>query len=124
MMGPHTEAVAYGVCANVYETDRIFRMGAKAWLGFATGGHDRCKWLAQARRGRWLHEKWAPIMRFHNFRAAFVPPPLIGVISVRGTREEMAALAQSLEDAAKEIRTQHPNRRLGFIEKHREELSQ
>lgn len=118
-----TESTDFGICCNVFETDKVFRMGAKAWLGFATGSHDRCKWLAQARRGAWLHEKWAPIMRFHNFRAQFVPPPLDGRVSIRGDRAAMEKLARELEADAAELRAQHPNRRIGFIERNREEAS-
>lgn len=115
-MSETTAHADYGICANVFETDRVFRMGAKAWLCLWTGGNDRCQWVAQARSGKWHHEKWAPIMRFHNFRAAYVPDIFRGNVFERGDRSSMEHKAHELEKEAEALRTRHPNRRLGFIE--------
>lgn len=105
----------FGVVANVCEPDRVLRMGAKAWLaGGASGdGGERFRWIALSRGPR-LVEKYSPIWRFRNFRAAWVPPPLSDRITVfRGTREQAEASARELEVVANEFRRDRPNRLAG-----------
>jgi hypothetical protein len=103
----------YGIVANVVETDRIFRNGAKAWIADGTGGEgwERFKWIAHSRGGR-IIEKWAPTVRFAQFRAKWIPEHLRDRICyLRGTREEMETLAKQLCEDADRQRTEHPNRR-------------
>lgn len=103
----------YGVVANVLETDRLFRKGAKAWLVGGTGGEGwhRFKWIALTRSPR-RAEKWAPTTRFHNFRAAWIPDHMQDrVWYFRGTREEIEELATKLNQFADREREQHPSRR-------------
>lgn len=108
----------YGIVANVTETDRIFRLGAKAWLSGGTGGNgwDEFKWIATSRGGR-IIEKWAPTWRFANFRAAWIPEHLrervdFHMLGIPGTREEMEACAAEISAFADELRTKHPHRRV------------
>ncbi len=103
----------FGIVANVVEVDRLFRLGAKAWLADGTGGEgwERFKWIALARGGRRI-EKWCPTWRFGNFRAAFIPPPLSKhIFYIRGTRAEMEETAKQLADFADKLREKHPDRR-------------
>ncbi|GEM_PF-3904626 len=107
---------AFGIVANVLEPDQIFRLNAKSWIVTGTGGEgwERFVWTAMARGGGYA-TKWAPTQRFHNFRAAWIPPPLQDVLTdmmgTRGTREEMESVALELEAFAAEERKRHPNRR-------------
>lgn len=106
----------FGIVANAMEPDRIFRSGAKAWIVTGSGGEgwDRFQWTAMSRGGRYV-TKWAPIARFHNFRAAWIPPALsdviTGMMDTRGSREEMEHIAEQMNAFADEQRAQHPNRR-------------
>jgi len=107
----------YGIVANVAEVDRIFRLGAKAWLSGGTGGNgwDEFKWIATSRGGR-IVEKWAPTWRFTNFRAAWIPEHLrervyCQLLGMPGTRAAMEARAAELNAYADELRTKHPQRR-------------
>jgi hypothetical protein len=103
----------YGIVANSMETDKIFRLGAKAWLSGGTGGEGwhRFKWIAHSRGSR-IVEKWAPTVRFGNFRAAWVPDHLRDrVWYMRGTRDEMEKRASELNEFADDLRRKHVNRR-------------
>lgn len=105
----------FGIVANVLEPDRIFRIGAKVWLCGGTGGEGwhRFRWSGLARSPRRL-EKWAPTLRFHNFRAAWVPEGLRGSVTyMRGTRPEMEEIAREMEVFAAEQRALHPGRIIG-----------
>lgn len=103
----------FGIVANVLETDRLFPDGAKVWIARGTGGEGwyRFCWLGRTRGGR-IVEKWAPTMRFHNFRAAWVPDHLQErVYYLRGTRSEMDDVAARLTEFAAAERDAHPDRR-------------
>lgn len=103
----------YGIVANVLETDRVFRSGAKAWLCNGTGGEGwhRFFWHALARSGSAL-EKWAPTERFSTFRAAWVPEHMRDRVTYfRGDHAEMHELAIKLNAFAKELRTRKAVRR-------------
>lgn len=107
---------SYGIVANVSEPDRVFRMGAKAWLANGTGGEGwhRFQWIAMSRGGRAL-SKWAPTIRFSKFRAKWIPPHLDehiwGTNGTRGTREQMESVASQLNSFVLEELEKHPNRR-------------
>ena len=103
----------FGIVANVEETDRQMRTGAKCWLAGGTGGEgwNRFQWLGLT-RGHDTIVKWMPTHRMANFRAAWVPNHLRGAVYyVRGTREEMEKMAADLNDFAMAQRAEHPNRR-------------
>ena len=103
----------YGIVANCIEPDRVFRHGAKAWLAGGTGGEglDRFQWIAISRGGRIVY-KWAPTVRFGNFRAAWVPEHLRDrVYWMRGTQEEMEKQAAELNAYAEELRRTKTGRR-------------
>lgn len=111
--GSVKELGEFGIVANVLETDRSLRKGAKAWLAGGTGGEGwtRFQWIAMTRGGRTV-EKWAPTTRFHNFRAAWIPSHLQArVYWLRGTRPEMEKTARKLDAFAETERAAHPNRR-------------
>ncbi|HEV7768736.1 MAG TPA: hypothetical protein VGQ76_27335, partial [Thermoanaerobaculia bacterium] len=105
----------YGIVANCIEIDRLFRLGAKVWLGQGTGGEGwhRFVFIGLARGGRYI-EKWTPTFRFDYFRPAWIPPHLCsriwGILGTRGTREEMTSIAKQLNVFAKNDRAAHPNR--------------
>lgn len=103
----------YGIVGNSFETDRLFRGGAKVWLAGGTGGEGayRFQWIGRSRSGR-IIEKWAPTVRFNNFRAAWVPEHLRErVYWVRGDKPTMEAYAANLNKWANEMRIETPNRR-------------
>ena len=103
----------YGIVANSVETDRVFRLGAKAWLCGGTGGEgwDRFRWIAHSRSSRVI-EKWAPTERFGNFRAAWIPEHLRERIwYIRGSRGEMEKQAAALNVHADQLRAKMTNRR-------------
>lgn len=105
----------YGIVANVKEPDRVARTGAKAWIVGGTGGEGwhRFKWRVMSRGGRPII-KWAPTMRFHNFRTKWIPDNIAASthqLYLQGEREEMEAMAKELEAFAEDLRTAHPNRR-------------
>jgi hypothetical protein len=105
----------FGIVANVCEPDRVFRLGAKAWLagGMSGDGWERFRWIALSRAPHQA-EKYSPLWRFRNFRAAWVPPPLTErVCAFRGSRAEMEAAARDLERRAMEFRKERPNRAYG-----------
>lgn len=105
----------FGIVANVCEPDRVFRMGAKAWLagGGSGDGAMRFRWIALSRGPREV-EKHSPIWRFRDFRAAWVPPPLQDRITeFCGTREQAEDRARFLEAKAEEWRSSKPNRAIG-----------
>jgi hypothetical protein len=67
----------FGICANVFETDRIFCAGAKVWLAGGTGGEGWARFeLIGASRSARPIRKWAPTFRLHNFRAKWIPEHL------------------------------------------------
>ena len=107
----------YGIVANVVEPDRVFRMGAKAWIAGGTGGEgwDRFEWIAHSRGSR-IIMKWAPTVRFDKFRAAWIPEHLrdriTGMMETRGSRAAMEAQAAFLNRHAEQLRATMPNRRL------------
>lgn len=105
----------YGIVANVLEPDKVFSLGAKAWLANGTGGEgwERFEWLARAKGGR-LVLKWAPTTRFHRFRCKWIPEHLRDRVSYmtwidRRSAEVMAVQLATFADAA---RIAHPNRRI------------
>lgn len=98
----------YGIIANVLETDRIFRTGAKVWLLTVMNGNFR--WFGMSRGGRNI-EKYAPITRFHNFRAAWVPVHMFDRVCWTASREDVEARAAQLNETADAERAVHPNRR-------------
>lgn len=104
----------FGIFGNVFETDRIFRSGAKLLLCGGTGGEGwyRFEWRGLSRSGKRI-TKWAPTARLHNFRAGWVP---------LGDREEChymtfldrreaEARASEMNEFAEKLRSEHPNRR-------------
>lgn len=117
---PEPSPAEYGIVANVIETDRVLRKGAKVWLvgGDSGGGWAHLEVNGLARNGRPV-TKVLPITRLDNFRAAWMPEhvrPKIGSgILIRhgfsGTREEMAATAKGFAENADLERAAHPNRR-------------
>jgi hypothetical protein len=112
-INPILGAGEYGVVGNVKETDRVFRGGAKVWIAGGTGGEGahRFEWIGMSRGGR-IITKWAPTMRFSNFRAAWIPLHLRDQVRwVRGDRPTMEAYAANLNTWAEEMRAEHPNRR-------------
>lgn len=80
-------------------------MGAKAWLvgGGSGDGGERFRWAALSRAPH-MAEKYSPLWRFTNFRAAWVPPPMQDRVTCRGTRETMEARATDLAKLAVEFR--------------------
>lgn len=111
--GPIMGEGEYGVVGNVFETDRIFRAGAKVWIAGGTGGEGayRFEWYGMSRGGRMIR-KWAPTIRFHNFRCKWIPEHLREEIWYkRGSKEQMEAYAANLNAWSDEMRTEHPNRR-------------
>lgn len=103
----------YGIVANSMEADRVFRLGAKAWLAGGTGGEgwDKFEWIAHSRGSR-VVRKWAPTVRFGNFRAAWVPEHLRERIwYIRGSRDEMEKTAAALNVHAEQLRAKMVNRR-------------
>jgi hypothetical protein len=104
----------YGIIANSFERDRVFRNGAKVWLVGGTGGEGWHKfvWTGISRGGR-VVTKWAPTERFHNFRAAWIPDHMKdNVWYFRGSREEMEYRAKELETFAASLRETMTNRRV------------
>jgi len=103
----------YGIIANVVETDRLLRKGAKVWVlgGWSGGGFERVQVRGAARGGRQI-EKYAPIARFDNFRSAWLPEHLRDKATFfLGYKDDMESRAQLLQRLATEERTAHPNRR-------------
>lgn len=98
----------YGIIANVLETDRIFRNGAKVW--FVGILNERSRWFGLSRGGRKV-EKYAPLHRFHNFRAAWVPVHMLDRVCWRGSQGEAVIQAAKLNTLADAERAAHPNRR-------------
>jgi hypothetical protein len=106
----------YGIVANSMEADRAFRLGAKAWLVGGTGGEgwNRFEWVAMTRGGRRVR-KWAPTVRFGNFRAAWIIPELQNeFLYMSGSREEMEELAVNLNNHADDLRAKMVNRRPSY----------
>ena len=99
----------FGIVANVLETDKAFRRGAKAWLSRFHSGGERCTWIAMSRGGR-IIEKNAPTSRFDNFRAAWVPKHLRDRVFETGTRAQMEDRASFWNNRAADCRAFHPNR--------------
>lgn len=97
------DAMDYGIVANVATADRVFRLGAKAWIAGGTGGAglDSFEWIATSRGGR-VVRKWAPTKRFSNFRDKWIPAHLDqhvkGGMGTRGNRREMEELAAKLNE--------------------------
>lgn len=102
----------YGIVANVTETDKVLRKGAKVWIvgGWSGGGFERVTVRGAARNGRQI-EKYAPITRFTNFRAAWMPDHLREQASILGEKVDMESRAQKLSDVAEALRVSHPGRR-------------
>lgn len=103
----------YGVTANVIETDRLLRKGAKVWLigGWNGGGFERVEVRGASRSGRPI-EKMVPIARLGNFRVGWLPEHLRGrVVHHIGSRSAMTEWAASLARLADAEREDHPNRR-------------
>jgi hypothetical protein len=66
---------------------RVRRNNSFQWIGLS--------------RGHRIVEKWAPTHRFYRFRAAWIPDHLQNrVYCIRGTKEEMVALAAGLAEFA------------------------
>jgi len=111
-----TSETEFGIVANIAETDSALRLGAKAWVlsGWAGGGYERLQVTAITRGGRYV-EKWIPITRLSNFRAAWIPmemrPRFGGFCAM--SKEEASAIAADLETASEQHRSDHPNRLAG-----------
>lgn len=106
-------SMEFGIVANVIETDRLARTGAKAWLIGGTGGEGwhRFVWHVMTRGSRYI-EKWMPTHRMGNFRAAWVPEHLRDRVAyMRGTRPEMETRAVELNKFADDLRATQVNRR-------------
>lgn len=108
----------YGIAANVGETDRFLRMGALSWIVGGTGGcgAEKFQWLSRTRSGH-LVVKWAPITRFTNFRAKWIPKhvhDLSGYPNLwyQGDRDTMEDAARRLQIFRDEEAARHPNRRI------------
>jgi hypothetical protein len=103
----------YGIIANVLEPDKIFRTGAKVWIAGGTGGEGwtRFEFFGMSRGGRNIR-KWAPTVRFHQFRSAWIPDHMRDTVYYfTGSSEEMEAIAAQMNDFADSERAAHPNRR-------------
>lgn len=104
----------FGIAANVFETDRVFRSGAKLLLCGGTGGEGwhKFEWRGLSRSGRRI-KKWAPTVRLHNFRAAWIPLHERGDCWYLTFAERAAAetCATEMSAFADELRLAHPNRR-------------
>jgi hypothetical protein len=105
----------YGIVANVLETDRVLRKGAKVWLkgGWRDGGFKRLNVRGLSRSGRPV-EKWVPITRLDTFRAAWLPPEMREdhvIVSILGGKDDMTILASRLQHLAESERCAHPARR-------------
>lgn len=103
----------YGIVANVIETDRVFRKGAKAWLKRYVG-FEKMEWIAMSRGSRRI-KKISPVWRFSNFRCAWVPEHLrSGDFEWRlyelGSKAEMEKRAAEFGEYADRARAEHPNR--------------
>lgn len=103
-----TDHPYYGIIANVLETDRVFRTGAKVWL--LTTQNGRSIWFGMSRGGRKV-QKYAPVHRFHNFRAAWVPVHMLDRVCWRGSQADAVIRAAELNTYAEAERAAHPNRR-------------
>lgn len=102
----------YGIVANVVETDRVLRTGAKVWLlgGWNGGGFERVRVRGASRSGRPI-EKISPIVRFDNFRVAWMPEHLRDDVTYfLGTREAMESAVTELQERAATERAAHPGR--------------
>lgn len=107
----------YGLVANVAETDSALRLGAKVWIvhAWTGGGYERVTVWGMARNGRRI-EKWVPIWRLHNFRAAWLPEKVraaVSLLTVEGSQEAMDQLAAALDRYAAEERATRPDRFTG-----------
>ena len=103
----------YGIVANVVETDRLLRKGAKVWLlgGWSGGGFERVTIRGASRSGRQI-EKYAPITRFENFRVAWMPEHLRDKATYfLGSRDDMDEWARHMASVADRERAAHPHRR-------------
>src|SRR6516164_11611054 len=104
----------FGICANAFETDRIFRAGTKVWLVGGAGGEGwaRFELRGLSRSGRPV-TKWAPTFRLHNFRAKWIPEHLRDGMYYMMTfpdRVEAERIAAQLEAFAEKERREHPDR--------------
>ncbi|HLY90850.1 MAG TPA: hypothetical protein VKQ27_17845 [Acetobacteraceae bacterium] len=107
----------FGIVANVIETDHFLRTGAKVWVihGWSGGGYERLV-VRGLTRGSSHAQKWVPIGRLSNFRAAWMPDKVRGKVwELQGTRDEMAARAAVMQSLAERMRVAHPNRRFATL---------
>ncbi len=98
----------YGIQANVLETDKVFRTGAKCIIEIGTGGTAlRYQWRGMSRGGRMV-SRWCATHRFHNFRpvwiSASVPKHQRFFYYYEGTKKEMNDKAKWLEELAQSER--------------------
>ena len=107
----------FGIAANVAETDKALRRGARVWIirGWSGGGYERVVVRGLARGGLPI-EKWVPITRLEKFRAAWLPEHLrqgdpAKAVSLRGDKDDMDEMAQKLDGVATRERAAHPGRR-------------
>lgn len=98
----------FGIVANVVETDRVFRTGAKCW--YVTTRNGRPMFIGMSRGGRTV-EKYAPLHRFANFRAAWVPDNVRDRVVYCLSKSDAQTIADHLNRDADESRAAHPNRR-------------
>jgi hypothetical protein len=105
------EDAQFGIVANVCESDHVLRKGAKVLLQYCSGyGFERVSVYGSSYRGRKL-VKFIPCWRLTNFRPMWLPPEDREYAFWLGTREEIQAVAQVMEDVASRHRAAHPNRR-------------
>lgn len=103
----------YGIVANVCETDSCLRMGAKVWVvgGWSGGGFERVVVRGKSRGGRTI-EKYLPIARLNNFRAAWVPEHSLKGNALISAKEDAVERAERFTATADGERAAHPGRRV------------
>jgi hypothetical protein len=104
----------FGIVANVVETDRLLRKGAKVWLlgGWSGGGFERVTVRGASRSGRPI-EKYMAIVKLENFRPAWMPEHLRDKATYfLGTRDQMEQRIEGLVERVATEREAHPGRRV------------
>ena len=103
-----SELNEFAIVANVVETDKIFRTGAKVtvqWL--CHDGSLYCKGLSRSGR---VVTKWVPLTRLDNFRPAWCAPRSRSQ-TVTYTRTNALEESLHFQRYAVNERLAHPNRR-------------
>lgn len=97
----------FGIIANVLESDPVFRTGAKVWLvgGDNGDGFEGRQFYGLGKGSRRCITKWARTNRMHNYRCAWIPPPMQSAVKIyRGMRAEVEAWAEKLNAITQERR--------------------